>query len=119
MKWDEQTEVKAVQFLGSPFRGKKAEELKAKAQAGMTKEIEKLNQEVVKMDSLDLFNFLESKTKTYQDIEQTINQVDGEVFKTILALKYKIFILENSKKKWITYSFFVTVIMLSVLSLFI
>ena len=61
-------------------------------------EIEKLNQEVVKMRGLDIDNFLESKTKEYQDIEQII-QDKKEIFKTILVLKYKIFILEKSRKE--------------------
>jgi len=80
-------------------------------------EIEKLNQEVVKMRGLDIDNFLESKTKEYQDIEQII-QDKKEIFKTILVLKYKIFILEKSRKKWILYSFFVTLALLSIIGIF-
>lgn len=37
MKINPPTEIKAVQFLGSPFRGKKAEELKEKAQEKPTR----------------------------------------------------------------------------------
>ena len=80
-------------------------------------EIEKLNQVVVKMRGLDIDNFLESKTKEYQDIEQII-QDKKEIFKTILVLKYKIFILEKSRKKWILYSFFVTLALLSIIGIF-
>ncbi|MDO8604590.1 MAG: hypothetical protein Q7K40_04340 [bacterium] len=74
------------------------------------KEILKLNDEVLKMNSLDFANFLEKKTKTYQDVEQTVSQGGDVAFKTILALKYKVFILENSKKKLIVYSFLLTII---------
>lgn len=84
------------------------------------KEIIKLNQEVVKMSSLDLLNFIGKQTENYQDVGDTVNFRNKEVvIKTILALKYQVFTLEESRKKWVTCSFFITIILLSVLMLFL
>lgn len=84
------------------------------------KEVIKLNQEVIKMSNLDLLNFIDEKTRNYQDVEDTVNFRDKEVvIKIILALKYHVFTLEESRKKWVTYSFFVTLILLSIIMLFL
>ena len=77
-------------------------------------EIEKLNKSIKEMSDLDISNFLENNTKRYHDISQAIDKEKKEVFNLVLVLKYKIFLLEESKKKWIVYSFFVTVILLGI-----